>query len=280
MHRLSSLAQRSCPRATPFNPDAQIGRVGSHFSLAKFNYTKNYLSTMSGITTSTTGQDGTLEFRIFFEKDGKKISPWHDIPLEADASKKLFNFVVEIPRATNGKLEISTGEELNPIKQDVKNGKLRFVADIAHHKGYPFNYGAFPQTWEDPSYRHPETGCLGDKDPLDVVEIGTQPLERGTVHAVKVLGTLALIDEGETDWKIIAIRADDPEADKLNDIEDLKVLRPGYVEEVHNWFRDYKIPDGKPANQFAFNGEAKNKAYALEVIQENNEFWKKKYATH
>lgn len=29
---------------------------------------------------------------------------------------------------------------------------------------------------------------------------------------MKVLGTLALIDEGETDWKVIAINVEDPEA--------------------------------------------------------------------
>lgn len=33
---------------------------------------------------------------------------------------------------------------------------------------------------------------------------------------MKVLGVLALVDEGETDWKIIAISADDPEAQKIH----------------------------------------------------------------
>ena len=33
---------------------------------------------------------------------------------------------------------------------------------------------------------------------------------------VKVLGTLALIDEGETDWKILAIDINDPKASEMN----------------------------------------------------------------
>lgn len=33
---------------------------------------------------------------------------------------------------------------------------------------------------------------------------------------MKVLGTLALIDEGETDWKVIVINTDDPDADIYN----------------------------------------------------------------
>lgn len=39
---------------------------------------------------------------------------------------------------------------------------------------------------------------------------------RGEVIKVKVLGVLAMIDEGETDWKVIAINVDDPEANDFN----------------------------------------------------------------
>lgn len=38
----------------------------------------------------------------------------------------------------------------------------------------------------------------------------------GQVIQVKVLGILAMIDEGETDWKVIAINAEDPDAPNLN----------------------------------------------------------------
>lgn len=62
----------------------------------------------------------------------------------------------------------------------------------------------------------------GDNDPVDVVEIGSQQLETGGVYKVKVLGAYAMIDEGELDWKIIAIRTDDPMADYLNDIDDVE----------------------------------------------------------
>jgi inorganic pyrophosphatase len=31
-----------------------------------------------------------------------------------------------------------------------------------------------------------------------------------------------MIDDGELDWKVICIRADDPMADKLNDVEDVE----------------------------------------------------------
>ena len=41
--------------------------------------------------------------------------------------------------------QISKEEMLNPIKQDIKKGKLRYVRNCFPHKGYLWNYGAFPQ---------------------------------------------------------------------------------------------------------------------------------------
>ena len=35
------------------------------------------------------------------------------------------------------------------------------------------------------------------------------------------------------------------------------------------------MPDGKPANEFAFNGEPKNKEFAEKIIAGTHESWKK-----
>ncbi|NXD32758.1 IPYR pyrophosphatase, partial [Spelaeornis formosus] len=183
--------------------------------------------------------------------------------------------IVEIPRWSNAKLEISKEDQFNPILQDTKKGKLRFVRNCFPHKGYIWNYGAFPQTWEDPSATHPETKAVGDNDPLDVCEIGETIGHVGQVKQVKVLGIMALLDEGETDWKVIVIDVNDPLAAKLNDIEDVERHMPGLIRATNEWFRIYKIPDGKPENQFAFSGEAKNKKYATEIVHECNEAWRR-----
>jgi len=50
---------------------------------------------------------------------------------------------------------------------------------------------------------------------------------------------------------------------------------PGKMNEVFTFLRDYKIPDGKGANNFAFNGELKNKAFAIHVTQETHDEWHK-----
>ncbi|KAM6972838.1 inorganic pyrophosphatase 2, mitochondrial [Aplochiton taeniatus] len=182
--------------------------------------------------------------------------------------------VVEVPRWSNAKMEIATKEPLNPIKQDVKKGKLRYVANIFPHKGYIWNYGALPQTWEDPSHSDKDTKCCGDNDPLDVCEIGSMVCSPGQVIQVKVLGVLAMIDEGETDWKVIAINAQDPDAQILNNIDDVRKSRPGHLEATVDWFKKYKVPDGKPENQFAFNGQFKDKDFAVEVIKSTHEHWR------
>lgn len=222
--------------------------------------------------------------------------------------------IVEIPRWTNAKMEISKEESFNPIKQDIKKGKLRFVRNCFPHHGYIWNYGALPQvcavelsifhmsyrlslfdqqTWEDPTQTHAETKAKGDNDPLDVCEIGEQVGYPGQIKQVKVLGIMALLDEGETDWKVIVVDVNDPLASKLNDIEDVERHLPGLTRATNEWFRYasiffrlhlgimsfftriYKIPDGKLENAFAFSGEAKNKKYAIEIVHECHEAWRR-----
>jgi len=162
---------------------------------------------LARISVEAEGVAPSLDYRVQFyatdDSDHKRpISPWHDIPLQnADGT---YNLIVEVPKWTRHKFEICTTETMNPIKQDVKNGKPRDYA----WGDMPFNYGAFPQTWEDPRHLVPETGCVGDNDPLDVIDIGTKQWAVGSVVRVKVLGIVALIDDGETDWKVITISAE------------------------------------------------------------------------
>lgn len=116
---------------------------------------------------------------------------------------------------------------------------------------YRFNF-SIEKTWEDPDKTDKDTQCCGDNDPIDVCEIGSQVrtykkykspciiiycpyfctiyvfiefsfhwlflqvFVSGQVIQVKVLGILAMIDEGEMDWKVIAINVKDPDANKLN----------------------------------------------------------------
>ena len=97
-------------------------------------------------TTVVEGAEGTESYRQFFEEGGKRISPWHDIPLEAGGGA--YNMVTEIPKYGLAKMEVDTKGESNPIMQDTKKGKLRF-----YHGPIFWNYGCLPQTWCGPSPR-------------------------------------------------------------------------------------------------------------------------------
>merc|ERR1719498_2107724 len=80
-----------------------------------------------------------------------------------------------------------------------------------------------------------------------------------------------MIDDGELDWKVIAVAKDDELAGQLNDISDVEKSLPGVVSGIREWFRWYKTPDGKPLNGFGYDGAALGKDKTLEIIKETNE---------
>lgn len=111
-------------------------------------------------STRTVGSLYTKDFKVYLGKDsvrssfktridlgvlledgkGNAMSFFHDVPLYAqEGEKNILNMVVEIPRWTNAKLEISKEEMLNPIHQDVSKGKVRFVKNVFPFYGYIWN---------------------------------------------------------------------------------------------------------------------------------------------
>ncbi len=88
-----------------------------------------------------------------------------------------------------------------------------------------------------------------------------------------------MLDEGETDWKVLAIATDDPLFSEINSLADLEQHQPGKVAAITHWFRMYKTPDGKPENQFAFDGQAQSAKYAHQVIAASHDSWKQLTAT-
>lgn len=82
-----------------------------------------------------------------------------------------------------------------------------------------------------------------------------------------------MIDEGECDWKVVTIDADDKWAPFLNDIQDVEEQLPGLLSAIREWYRTYKIPDGKPPNVFGLDEEFMDKAYTNKVIEECHEAW-------
>jgi 3'-phosphoadenosine 5'-phosphosulfate synthase len=236
-------------------------------------YSVQFVNPSVAKNTKHEGKYATTDFELYLtDHSGKIISPWHDVPLQPSRSdeKDIFNFIVEIPMYSTAKMEVMKGEPHNPIKQDMKDGKPRYYS-----YGVPFfNYGLIPQTWENCEYADPETHAKGDNDPIDVMEIGEGPLPMGSVVSVRVLGSLELIDEGETDHKIIALRSTDAHFDKIHNMHDLEQYKPGTTARLIQWLKLYKTSDGKAENSLKHDVPT-TQEQALAVIAEVHEFYKK-----
>lgn len=173
---------------------------------------------------------------------------------------------------THAKLEIHKGHEPNPLIQDtVGNNKLRFYK----YGESIVNYGAIAQTWEDPDVKDPDTGLGGDNDPIDVLQLNSKPCRRGAVQRVRVLGALALVDGGDTDWKLLVVNVDDSTETtgpatwrRVNDIP------KDILGEIRQWFKMYKTAEGKSENVFALDGKAVDADHAFRVAQRTHKHWR------
>jgi inorganic pyrophosphatase len=123
---------------------------------------------------------------------------------------------------------------------------------------YPFDYGFVPQThWHD-------------GDPLDVVLLTTYPLVPGLLLAARPVGIMDMIDNGESDAKIIAVPVEDPRFQNINDLAD---VNPHTIEEIKHFFETYKQIQKKEVTIPTI----RDAAAAKSVIAEAVELYKKKF---
>jgi inorganic pyrophosphatase len=151
----------------------------------------------------------------------------HDIlPFTADS---LVNVVIEIPAGTNQKWEVNkaTGqvewEQVNP-------DSFRVVDYLP----YPANYGFIPQTLL------PEANG-GDGDPVDVFVLGPA-IDRKTVARVRIVGIIDMLDDNESDSKLLAVPTGNP-GFNVRTYEQLINKYPGVVDIIKLWLSHYKGPD-------------------------------------
>lgn len=223
------------------------------------------------ISTISEGQD--FSKRIFLQNQGKRISPWHDIPLYSSTTNLILPSVIEICRESKAKFEVNLKEEYNPIKQDTKKNKDTGKVELRNYAIYPlFNYGMLPQTWENPFEKDEKYGLVGDGDPLDTLDIGSEAVNIGTIIQVKVLGALCLIDQGELDWKILCINTSDPRHKELKTQIDIERLFPGKINAIVEWLENIKVYDGKPKNKVL--GSLVSSAETLKIIDSAHNTYK------
>lgn len=101
----SPLAQTSSRPNSSKIPASRTAQIARHLSGSSSITSTNKMA----YSVRKVAAPYTLEHRVYIEKDGVPVSPFHDIPLFANQEQTILNMVVEIPRWTNAKLEVSWG---------------------------------------------------------------------------------------------------------------------------------------------------------------------------
>ena len=163
----------------------------------------------------------------------------------------------KIPNEINVIVEINKGSK-NKYELDKETGLIMLDRVMYTSQDYPFDYGFVPQThWHD-------------GDPLDVVLLTTHPLVPGLLLTARPVGVLDMIDDGESDAKILAVPVKDP---RWNEIKDLSDVNPHTIEEIKHFFETYKQIQKKTVTIPTIR-DAKA---AMEVITEGVALYKKEF---
>lgn len=168
------------------------------------------------------------------------ITPGDNVPNE-------IKVIIEIPKGSHNKYEIN--KENNLVELDRAN-----YSDAP----YPFDYGFVPQTLWD------------DGDALDVLVLTTYPLPSLTLVNARPVGIMEMIDEGESDHKIIAVPVKDKRWDDVQDITD---INKHTLKEIQHFFETYKQLKGGKVTVPGFKG----KIDAQEAIKKSIALYKKEF---
>lgn len=91
-----------------------------------------------------------------------------------------------------------------------------------------------------------------------------------TLIEAKVIGVMKMLDQGESDDKIIAVAKCDMSVAHINDISEL----PAHItDQVHCFFEDYKKMEKKEVKVLEFAGKDK----AFEIVNESIQLYKKTF---
>ena len=141
------------------------------------------------------------------------MNPWHDITPGKEAPA-VINTIIEIPKGSRMKYELH------------KESGMIMLDRVSHTTNvYPGDYGFMPQSyWED-------------GDPLDVMVLCDDGVVPNTLTHVRVIGVLHMVDDGESDDKILGVYDDDPRYDNVRNLSDISQHR---LDEIQHYFETYK----------------------------------------
>ena len=125
-----------------------------------------------------------------------------------------YDAVIEIPRNSSIKYEV-----------DHDTGRVYLDRILYTPMGYPSNYGFFENTLGE------------DGDPLDVLVLLDRDIMPGVLVKVRPVGVLKMSDEAGGDDKVVAVLANDP---RWNHIQDVSDIDEWTRNEINHFFEHYK----------------------------------------
>lgn len=172
------------------------------------------------------------------------MHPWHDVEVGPDAPE-LIPVIIEVPKGSKNKYEL-----------DKPSGLLKVDRVLFSSVHYPANYGFIPKSY------------CGDHDPLDVLVLGQETVVPLVIMTARPIGVMKMVDQGETDDKIIAVHENDPE---FNGYRSIHELPPHRLRELQRFFEDYKKLENKEVRVEGFF----DRDEALKVVRESLELYQK-----
>ena len=140
----------------------------------------------------------------------------------------------------------------NKYELDKETGALIMDRVLFTSTHYPANYGFIPLT------------LWGDGDPLDVFVYCSEPIQPLSMVKCKAIGSVEMVDNNESDTKIIAVPFGDPQYCNYQEINDLP---PHLIEELIHFLQVYKQLENKKTEIGKFHDSQTAKQQILQGLE-------------
>ena len=151
---------------------------------------------------------------------------------------ELVRMIVEIPKNSSNKYEY-----------DGALGVFRLDRALYSPVHYPGDYGFIPGTFAP------------DGDPMDVLALVEEPSFSGCLIEVRPVGILNMIDQDETDQKVVAVPNRNPRYDQIHTLDQ---IFPHIRREVEHFFTIYKELEGRVTATLGWGGPREARRAILE----------------
>ncbi len=169
-----------------------------------------------------------------------KSHPWHGVDIGAESPNIVTCFVEMVPTDTV-KYEV-----------DKASGYLIIDRPQKYSNVIPALYGFIPQTYSDESVaeycmeKSGKEGIHGDKDPLDICVLTEKEISHGDILVkARPIGGFRMIDDNESDDKIVAVLNNDALYEHFCDISEIPET---VVNRLKHYFLTYKDLPGDDKN--------------------------------